>query len=53
MEIVASFGRVDHSSWLYRFSSFDLSSSSSFITHVDSLIRIWHEKFGHLNHIYL
>jgi hypothetical protein len=52
-DIVVASGRVDHSSQLYMFSCFEPSSGSSFIAHVDSLSRLWHEIFGHLNYRYL
>jgi hypothetical protein len=35
------------------FDCFEPSSGSSFIAHVDSLSRLWHEIFGHLNYKYL
>ena len=52
-DIVVASGRVDHSSRLYRLASFEPSPVFSFIAHVDSLSRIWHEKFGHLKYMYL
>ena len=52
-ETIVAFGQVDHGSCLYRFVGFESSSGSSFISHVDSLSRLWHEIFGDLNYRYL
>jgi hypothetical protein len=46
--IVVSSRKVYHSSRLYKFASFEPFSASSFISHANSLSRIWHEIFGHL-----
>jgi hypothetical protein len=51
--IVVAYGKVDHSSQLYKFVSFNYPSCPSFITHVYSLSSLWHEIFGHLNYKYL
>jgi hypothetical protein len=52
-DIVVASGKVDHSSRLYKFASFESSLGSSFIAHVDALSKLWHERFGHLNYRYL
>jgi len=52
-KIVVAYAQVYHNSHLYRFASFEPSSGKSFISHVDSLSRLWHERFGHLNYRYL
>ncbi|KAH9292456.1 hypothetical protein KI387_042361 [Taxus chinensis] len=51
-DIVAT-GFVDPCSRLYVFESFDNSAGSSLIAHADSLSKLWHERFGHLNYRYL
>ena len=50
---IVAYGQVDHGSRLYRFVGFETSSGQYFIAHVDSLSRIWHERFGHLKYRYL
>jgi hypothetical protein len=43
-------GKDDHESRLYAFSHFVLDShSTTFLTHSDSVSKLWHEWFGHLN----
>jgi hypothetical protein len=52
-DIVVASGKVDHSSRMYKFASFESSLGSSFIAHADALSKLWHERFGHLNYRYL
>ena len=52
-DTIVSHGQVDHGSRLYRFVGFETSSGQSFIAHADSLSRLWHERYGHLNDRYL
>ena len=42
-DTIVAHGQVDHGSRLYKFDGFETSSSQSFIAHVDSLSRLWHE----------
>jgi hypothetical protein len=46
-------GEVNHQSRLYTFSEFIEPDSSLLLTHADESSRIWHERFGHLNFIYM
>jgi hypothetical protein len=46
-------GEVNHQSRLYTFSEFIEPDSSLPLTHADESSRIWHERFGHLNFIYM
>ena len=48
--IVVASVKVDHSSPLYKFSSFESSSGSFFIAHADALSAIWNEIFLHINY---
>lgn len=52
-EKVVAIGIVDYENHLYQFHGVDSSTSSSFIAHVDSVRKHWHERFGHLNYRYL
>ena len=52
-QIVVSFGRTDHSSWLISSMVLSLFLGSSFIAYAHYLRRIWNEIFGHLNYRYL
>jgi hypothetical protein len=45
--------KVNHQSRLYTFSEFIEPDSSLPLTHADESSRIWHERFGHLNFIYM
>lgn len=53
--LVVATGSVDLYSHLYRFDGFESSNSPgvSLITHVDTVSRLWHESFGHVNYRYL
>lgn len=51
--VVLAIGQVDHASRLYKFVCFEPSSASSFIARADSLSKLWHERFRHLNYRYL
>jgi WD40 repeat protein len=44
---------VNHQSRLYTFSEFVEPDSTLLLTHVDESSRIWNERFGHLNFIYM
>jgi hypothetical protein len=44
---------VNHQSILYIFSEFIELDSSLLLTHADESSRIWHERFGHFNFIYM
>jgi hypothetical protein len=44
---------VNHQSRLYTFSEFIEPDSSLLLTHANESSRIWHERFGHLNFIYI
>jgi hypothetical protein len=44
---------VNHHSRLYTFYEFIEPDSALLLTHVDESSRIWHERFGHLNFIYM
>jgi hypothetical protein len=46
-------GEVNHQSRLYTFSEFIEPDSALLLTHVDESNRIWHERFEHLNFIYM
>jgi hypothetical protein len=46
-------GEVNHQSRLYTFSEFIEPDYVSLLTHVDESSRIWHERFWHLNFIYM
>jgi hypothetical protein len=46
-------GEVNHQSRLYTFSEFIEPDSAVLLTHVDESSRIWHERFGNLNFIYM
>ena len=48
-----STGEVNHQSRLYTFSEFIEPDSALLLTHADESSRIWHERFGHLNFIYM
>jgi hypothetical protein len=44
---------VNHQSRLYTFSKFIELDFALLLTHADESNRIWHERFGHLNFIYM
>jgi hypothetical protein len=44
---------VNHQSRLYTFSEFIETDYALLLTHADESSRIWHERFGHLNFIYM
>ena len=46
-------GEVNHQSRLYTFFEFIEPDSDLLHTHADESSRIWHERFGHLNFIYM
>jgi hypothetical protein len=46
-------GEVNHQSILYTFSEFIEIDSSLLLTHANESCRIWNERFGHLNFIYM
>jgi hypothetical protein len=48
-----STGEVNHQSRLFTFSKFIEPDSALLFTHADESSRIWHERFGHLNFIYM
>jgi hypothetical protein len=48
-----STGEVTHQSRLYTFSEFIEPYSALLLTHVDESSRIWNERFGNLNFIYM
>jgi hypothetical protein len=50
---MVSTGEVNHQSRLYTFSKFIEPDSALLLTHADESSRIWHERFGHLNFIYM
>ena len=53
LDTIVAYGQVDHGSHLYRFAGFENSYGKFFIAHVDSLSRLWNERHGHLNYMYL
>jgi hypothetical protein len=48
-----SIGEVNHQSRIYTFSKFIELDYSLLLTHADESSRIWHERFEHLNFIYM
>jgi hypothetical protein len=48
-----STGEANHQSRLYTFSEFIEPDSTLLLTHADESSRIWQERFGHLNFIYM
>jgi hypothetical protein len=48
-----SIGEVNHQSRLYTFSEFIEPHFALLLTHADESSRIWNERFGHLNFIYM
>jgi hypothetical protein len=48
-----STSEVNHQSRLYTFFEFIEPDSSLLLTHANESSRIWHERFGHLNFIYM
>jgi hypothetical protein len=46
-------GEVNHQSRLYTFSKFIEPNYALLLTHADESSRIWHERFGNLNFIYM
>jgi hypothetical protein len=46
-------GEVNHQSRLYTFSMFIEPDSSVLLTHVDDSSRLWKERFGHMNFMYM
>jgi hypothetical protein len=50
---MVAIGGVNHQSRLYTFSEFIEPDSALLLTHADESSRIWHERFGHLNFIYM
>jgi hypothetical protein len=46
-------GEVNHQSRLYTFSKFIEPDFALLLTHADESSRIWNERFGHLNFIYM
>jgi hypothetical protein len=46
-------GEVNHQSRIYTFSEFIEPNFALLLTHADENSRIWHERFGHLNFIYM
>ena len=47
-------GKANHAAKTYEFSNFvSYSNSSSHMNHGNEVIRIWYERFGHLNYKYL
>ena len=54
-EMIVATRNVDSTSHLYRFNDFESSNyrGSCFVAHADSVSRLWHEHFGHVNYKYL
>jgi hypothetical protein len=50
---IIAVGEVDHKSRLYKFTKFIDYDSSLLLTHDNESIRVWHERFGHLNFRYM
>ena len=48
-----STSEVNHQSRLYTFSKFIEPDSTLLLTHANESSRIWNERFGHLNFIYM
>ena len=47
-------GVVDHTSKVYMFSHFlPYSNPSALMIHANEAIKLWHERFGHINYKYL
>jgi hypothetical protein len=46
-------GKVYHKSWLYKFTKFIDYDSYLLLTHANDSIRVWNERFGHLNFRYM
>lgn len=55
LDLVVATGSVDPYSRLYRFDGFESldGSSVSLVAHADSVRKLWHERFGHVNYRYL
>ena len=51
-EMIVSTGSADYASCLYRFDGFESSddTGSCYVVHVDSVSRLWHEHFRHVNY---
>jgi len=50
---IIAVGEVDHNSRLYKFTKFTNYHSSFLLTHANYSNRVWHERFGHLNFLYM
>ena len=47
-------GKANHTAKTYEFSNFVLDSNpSALLTHGNEVSRLWNERFGYLNYIYL
>ena len=53
--LIVSTGSFDLQSNLYQFDGFESSNSTgvSLISHADTVNKLWHEHFGHVNYRYL
>ena len=51
---VVAVGIADHEYKMYKFSYFyPYSSGNALLSHSKEINKLWHERFGHLNYIYL
>jgi len=48
--VFVSIREIDHAFRLYKFVKFQISSTSYFITHVNTLSTIFHERVFHVNY---
>jgi hypothetical protein len=50
---IIAVGEVDQESWFYKFTKFTDYDSYLLLTHANDSSIVWHERFGHLNFIYM
>ena len=53
--LIVTIGSVDLQSHLYQFDGFESSDSTdvSLVAHADTVSKLWHEHFGHVDYRYL
>ena len=53
--LIVATGSVDLQSHLYQFDGFESFDSIgvSLVAHVDTMIKLWNENFGHVNYRYV
>ena len=54
-KMIVATGSAEFASCLYKFDGFESSDDieSCFVAHEDSVSKLWHERFGHVNYQYL